>query len=93
LERVPESVALDQGARYHASDALREDATNIQTGTRYLQLLIDRQRTKGVHDPVAEAYKKYRGLSNGIYYAKIGKAAERLAKDPESMQILREMVK
>lgn len=92
-ERVPELIALDRGARYHASDALLEDATNIQVGTRYIQLLIDRQRARGASAPVAEAYKKYRGLANGIYYAKISKAAEQLAKEPESMQVLREMVK
>lgn len=92
-ERVPELIALERGARLHASEVLIDDATNIQIGTQYLQLLIDRQRVKGAQDPVVEAYKKYRGLTNGIYYAKISRAAEQLANDPESMQVLREMVK
>lgn len=92
-ERVIESVAYARADQFHASDLMVDDATNIQLGTRYLQLLIDRQRAKGVTNPIVEAYKKYRGLSNGIYYTKLRKAADKLSKDPESMNILREMVK
>lgn len=96
---MPERVVLarplciPKASRFHASEAFLDDATNIRTGTKYLQMLIDRQRAKGVRNPVVEAYKKYRGLSNGVYYEKISRAAEQLAADPESVQVLREMVK
>jgi hypothetical protein len=69
-----------------------DEATNIQWGTRYLQLLIDRQRKKGADDPIDEAYKDYRGIRNGIYYRKIKAGAEALRQQPESMAVLRDMV-
>ena len=77
----------------HDSEKLLDEATNIQTGTEYLQLLIVRETAKAVDDPVAEAYKDYRGLRNGIYYRKIKAGADELAKQPDSMDVLRSMVK
>jgi soluble lytic murein transglycosylase-like protein len=41
--------------------AFIDEATNIRTGTRYLQALIDKARREGSADPIAEAYKDYRG--------------------------------
>ncbi len=52
-----------------------------------MQYWIDRSSS------IEEAYKKYRGVSNGIYYQKISAAAKKLAADPDSMQVLRDMVK
>lgn len=42
---------------------------------------------------VEEAYKKYRGRANGIYYHKIKAAADKLSLSPQSMQILLDMAK
>jgi hypothetical protein len=55
--------------------------------------LIDRERSKNAADPIVEAYKDYRGVRNGKYFAKIKAAAEKLAKAPDDMEILREMVR
>jgi hypothetical protein len=70
-----------------------DDATNIETGTEYLALLLRNAQRNGEPDPVAATYIKYRGVTNGIYYRKINAAADRLKNDPENMQILRDMVK
>lgn len=42
---------------------------------------------------IDDAYKKYRGVTNGIYYKKIKSCADQLKDDPDSMQLLRDMVK
>ena len=55
--------------------------------------MIDRERSKGAADAISEAYKDYRGVRNGTYFAKIKATAERLAKAPEDMEILRGMVR
>jgi hypothetical protein len=52
-----------------------------------LQYFID------ISSPVAVAYEHYRGLANGIYYKKISACAAKLAASPDSMSLLREMVK
>jgi hypothetical protein len=72
---------------------LIDEATNIRIGTAYLQALIDKRKADHSVDPIAEAYKDYRGLRNGVYYTKIKSAADKLAANPESMQVLRDMVK
>jgi hypothetical protein len=77
----------------HDGSSLFDKATNIRIGTSYLQALVDKGRGEHVGDPIAEAYKDYRGLRNGIYYTKIKAAAGKLAAQPESMQVLRDMVK
>jgi uncharacterized Zn-binding protein involved in type VI secretion len=77
----------------HDSPDLVDEATNIRIGTSYLQALIDKRTADHSADPIAEAYKDYRGLRNGIYYTKIKKAADNLAAKPESMQVLRDIVK
>jgi hypothetical protein len=74
---------------FHASPAFIDEATNIRIGTRFLQTLIDKARREGSPDPVAEAYKDYRGVRNGIYYQKIRAAAERLKRDPDSLAPLK----
>lgn len=73
-------------AMYDSADIFNE-ATNIQLGTEYMQYWLDTSPS------VAEAYAKYRGVSNGIYYKKISTAAARLGAEPTNMQILRDMVK
>jgi hypothetical protein len=91
--RKPESSVYAEADRFHNSPKFVDEGTNIQTGTKYLGYLIRHETIKGVHEPVVEAYKDYRGVRNGIYYRKIKAAADRLANDPENMQILRDMVK
>jgi hypothetical protein len=77
----------------HDGQDLLDEATNIRIGTSYLQALVDKRRASHSVDPIAEAYKDYRGIRNGIYYAKIKSAAIKLKAKPESMQVLRDMVK
>ncbi len=92
-ERRCDADVFAAADRYHDSSEFLEEAKNIEAGTSYLQVLIDRERTKGAADPISEAYKDYRGVRNGIYYAKIKAAADKLAKAPEDMEILRGMVR
>jgi hypothetical protein len=87
--RRPEAELYREADAFHASPAFIDEATNIRTGTRYLQTLIDKARREGCADPVAEAYRDYRGVRNGIYYRKIRAAAERLQRDPDSLAALR----
>ena len=87
--RCPEEQLYARADAFHDSPAFVDEATNIQIGTRYLQLLIDRARRAGCPDPVAEAYKDYRGVRNGVYYQKIHAAAEQLKRDPDSLDALR----
>ncbi|KMN49350.1 transglycosylase SLT domain-containing protein [Chromobacterium violaceum] len=92
-ERLTDEEAFKKADVFHDSPSLLNDAINIQTGTKYLQMLIDKQKKKGASDPISEAYKDYRGLRNGIYYRKIKAMADKLKDNPESMQILRDGVK
>jgi membrane-bound lytic murein transglycosylase MltF len=87
-ERCPEDELYARADAFHDSPAFVDEATNIQCGTRYLQLLIDRARVARFPDPVAEAYKDYRGVRNGIYYQKIRAAADRLKGDPDGVAAL-----
>lgn len=92
-ERRPEADLYREADALHDSPDLVDEATNIRIGTSYLQALIDKRTADHSADPIAEAYKDYRGIRNGIYYAKIKSAAVNLAAKPESMQVLRDMVK
>lgn len=92
-DRKPDAEVYRDADVFHDSAEMVDEATNIQWGTRYLQLLIDRQRRKGAADPIDEAYKDYRGLRNGVYYRKIKAGAEALRQQPDSMAVLRDMVK
>ncbi|WP_426713414.1 hypothetical protein [Chromobacterium violaceum] len=92
-ERLTDEEAFKKADVFHDSPSLLNDAINIQTGTKYLQMLIVKQKKKGADDPISEAYKDYRGLRNGIYYRKIKAMADKLKDNPESMQILRDGVK
>lgn len=92
VERLEESELYRQADAFHASQQLVDEAINIQTGTRYLEHLVQKHTRKAAADPIAEAYKDYRGLRNGVYYRKIKAAAEKLRANPESMPVLREMV-
>jgi len=85
-ERCPEDELYARADAFHDSPAFIIEATNIECGTRYLQLLIDRARAARCPDPVAEAYKDYRGVRNGIYYKKIRAAADRLKRDPDGVE-------
>src|SRR5438067_1567905 len=64
-ERCPEDELYARADAFHDSPAFVDEATNIQYGTRCLQLLIDRAKAARCPDPVAEAYKDYRGVRNG----------------------------
>ena len=89
--RQPEAVLYREADAFHDSPAFIDEATNIRTGTRYLQALIDKARRAGSADPIGEAYKDYRGVRNGIYYQKISAAAERLKRDPDGVEVLQAM--
>ena len=93
VQRRSDTDVFAAADRYHDSPEFLDEAKNIEAGTSYLQILIDRERSKGAVDPISEAYKDYRGVRNGIYFAKIKAAAEKLAKAPEDMEILRGMVR
>ena len=89
--RLPEASLYAQADAFHASPAFIDEATNVRTGTRYLQALIDKARREGQADPIAEAYKDYRGVRNGLYYQKIKAAADQLKRQPESLAALRQL--
>ncbi len=90
--RQPEPALYQAADAFHDSPAFIDEATNIRAGTRYLQAMIDKAKREGSVDPVAEAYKDYRGVRNGIYYQKIRMAAERLKKSPDDVEVLRKLV-
>lgn len=90
--RRPEAELYREADAFHASPAFIDEATNIRSGTRYLQALIDKARREGCADPVAEAYKDYRGVRNGIYYQKIRRAAAMLKRDPDGIGALKMLV-
>lgn len=92
-ERRPEAELYREADAFHDSPEFVEEGTNIRTGTAYLQALIDKNTAAGSDSPVSDAYKDYRGVRNGLYYNKIKAAADELATSPDSMKILREMVK
>lgn len=92
-QRRREADLYREADQLHDSDKLLDEATNIRVGTAYLQALIDKRTADHSADPIAEAYKDYRGVRNGIYYGKIKSAAEKLTANPDSMQVLRDMVK
>jgi len=87
--RQPEAELYRQADAFHASPAFIDEATNIRAGTRYLQTLIDKAKREGCADPVAEAYKDYRGVRNGLYYRKIRAAEEGLERKPDSLAALK----
>jgi hypothetical protein len=87
-QRCLEAALYARADAFHDSPAFVDEATNIQVGTRYLQLLVDRAKAARCPDPVAEAYKDYRGVRNGIYYQKIRAAADKLKRDPDGLEAL-----
>jgi hypothetical protein len=89
--RRPEAALYREADAFHASPAFIDEATNIRSGTRYLQALIDKARREQQADPIAEAYKDYRGVRNGIYYQKIKAAADKLERNPDAIEALREL--
>ena len=92
-QRRREADLYREADEFHDSDQILDEATNIRVGTAYMQALIDKRTADHKADPVGEAYKDYRGVRNGVYYSKIKAAAEKLTANPESMQVLRDMVK
>jgi hypothetical protein len=92
-QRRREADLYREADAFHDSQALLDQATNIRIGTAYMQALIDQRTASHSADPITEAYKDYRGIRNGIYYRKIKDAAEKLTTNPDSMQVLRDMVK
>lgn len=92
-ERRSERELYRDADTFHDSAEFVDEATNIQTGTAYLQALIGKHSGTDPQQAIEEAYKDYRGVRNGIYYRKIKAAADKLVDKPDSMQILRDMVK
>lgn len=92
-ERQPERDLYRDADTFHDSPEFVDEARNIETGTQYLQALIDNHSSQSTAQAIENAFKDYRGVRNGIYYRKIKAAAEKLAAAPDNMQILREMVK
>lgn len=92
-ERRSERQLYRDADTFHDSAEFVDEATNIQTGTAYLQALIGKHSGADPQQAIEEAYKDYRGVRNGIYYRKIKAAADKLVDKPDSMQILRDMVK
>lgn len=92
-QRTDEATLYRDADTFHDSAEFVDESTNIRTGTRYLEMLIQRQIRNGAAEPIAEAYKKYRGRQDGIYYRKIKEYSAKLHAAPNSMQILRDMVK
>jgi hypothetical protein len=92
-QRRHEADLYREADEFHDSAQILDEATNIRVGTAYMQALIEKRTAAHAGDPVSEAYKDYRGVRNGIYYSKIKAAAERLTAAPESMRVLRDMVK
>jgi hypothetical protein len=90
--RRPEAELYREADAFHDSATFIDEATNIRTGTRYLQALIDKAKREGSADPIAEAYKDYRGVRNGIYYRKIRAAADSLKREPDAVEVLRKLV-
>ncbi|ULU23586.1 transglycosylase SLT domain-containing protein [Dyella terrae] len=91
-QRRTETKVYQEADAYHDGTALLDEATNIQAGTEYLQRLIDHRTRQKKDDPVAEGFKDYRGVPNGIYYKKIKAAADKLRNDPDNVKILQDMV-
>ncbi|MFJ4194003.1 lytic transglycosylase domain-containing protein [Pseudomonas sp. NPDC089534] len=79
--------AFKAGAEFYDSPAIWDEAQNIQIGTEYMQYWLD------ISSSTEEAYKKYRGIPNGVYYRKISDCAKKLAANPNSMDILRNTLK
>lgn len=92
-QRRREADLFREADAFHDSDQFVDEATNIRVGTAYLGARIKKRTADRSADPIGEAYKDYRGVRNGIYYGKIKPAAEKLKANPESMQVLRDMVK
>lgn len=80
--------AFTEADNFYNSDKIYDEAENVRIGTEYMQYWLDRHN----NDDVA-AYKGYRGLTNGIYYKKIKECADKLASQPNNMQLLRDMIK
>lgn len=94
--RQAETALYARADAFHDSPAFIDEAANIQAGTRYLQLLVDRARRAGSADPVAQAFMDYRGVRNGVYYRKIRAAAERLKRqsdEPQALAVLHAMTR
>ncbi|TRX73986.1 transglycosylase SLT domain-containing protein [Pseudomonas mangiferae] len=80
-------ACMAEGKAMHSSALIFDEATNIQLGTEYMQYCVDSAGS------VEDGYKQYRGLRNGVYYAKISLAATRLRARPDSMQPLYDTLK
>jgi len=80
-------VAFAAGAAFYASPSIWDEVENIKIGTEYMQYWLDTTSS------IEEAYKKYRGKTNGVYYKKISACVKKLAANPDSMQILRDTLK
>lgn len=80
--------AFAEADAFYNSEKIYDESENVKIGTEYMQYWIDKNKSD-----VDAAYKSYRGKSNGVYYKKIKEYADKLALQPENMQLLRDMVK
>ncbi len=91
LGRMPNQAQTDEafsaGAAFYASPLIWDEAQNIRIGTEYMQYWLD------ISSSTEEAYIKYRGKSNGVYYRKISECARKLDANPNSMDVLRDTLK
>jgi hypothetical protein len=85
-DKETQAAFKEADAVYNDPKKMFDEAANIQLGTEYMQYWLDNSSS------VDDAYKKYRGKSNGVYYKKIKACADKLAANPDSMDPLKEMV-
>lgn len=81
-----DSIYAEADAFYN-SEKIYNESDNVKVGTEYMQYWIDKNKNN-----IVQAYKNYRGKENRIYYNKIKACADKLSKDPNNMQPLRDMV-
>lgn len=90
VNKIEQDDEFSKGKSFHDSEKMFDEGINIQIGTEYMQHWLD------VSGSVEQAYIKYRGLygrGEGVYYKKIKSCADKLVKEPNSMQSLLDMVK
>lgn len=75
--------AFEDANIFYQSDKMYDESENVKIGTEYLQYWINKKSS------LEEAYTAYRG-TNEAYYSVIKPCAEKLVKDPNNMQILRD---
>ncbi|WP_312154857.1 transglycosylase SLT domain-containing protein [Lelliottia nimipressuralis] len=80
--------AFSEADSFYESEKIYNENDNVKLGTEYMQYWIDK-----ANGDLIQAYKKFRGKENGVYYIKIKSCADKLELQPDNMQLLRDMVK